>query len=85
MIFFIFFLSQYSNIFEAIGCGATEMLLPVGSIVASVIAFVAIFNYLDEACMWFFSIVNLENFGIAVVISYTIKYLNIVYCILDLF
>ena len=52
--------------FEAIGYGAVDMLLPVGAIIANLIAFVSIFAFLDQACMWFFSQVVLENFGLAV-------------------
>lgn len=55
------------------------MLLPVGAIVANLIAFVAIFAFLDQSCMWFFSQVALENFGLAV------SYINKVILILSLF
>lgn len=62
--------TKFSNVFEAIGSGAIDMLLPVGAIIASLISFVSIFNFLDEAVMWFSSIVNLENFGLASILSY---------------
>jgi hypothetical protein len=42
------------------------MLLPVGAIIANLIAFVSIFAFLDQVCIWFFSQVALENFGLAV-------------------
>ena len=42
------------------------MLLTVGAIAANVLAFVAIFSFLDAVCVWFFSLVQIEDFGLAV-------------------
>lgn len=42
------------------------MLKPIGGIIANVIAFVSIFGFLDQVCVWIFSMVQLEDFGLAV-------------------
>ena len=49
-----------------VSAGAVSMLLTVGAIAANVLAFVAIFSFLDAVCVWIFSLVTLENFGLAV-------------------
>lgn len=43
------------------------MIKAVGAILANLIAFVSIFSLLDTACIWFFSMINLKNFGLAVI------------------
>ena len=55
-----------NNIFEAISSGAVEMIHAVGAILANLIAFVAIFAFLDAVCVWFFGMLSLQNFGLAV-------------------
>lgn len=42
------------------------MIKPIGAILANLIAFVSIFSFLDAICIWFFSMLDLENFGLAV-------------------
>jgi hypothetical protein len=55
-----------NNIFEAISTGAVEMVHVIGAIISNLIAFVAIFSFLDATCVWFFSMLGLESFGLAV-------------------
>lgn len=54
------------------------MIKAVGAILANLIAFVSIFSLLDTACIWFFSMINLKNFGLAVIKtkSYHFKSIN---------
>lgn len=68
MIFKNIFIKQrkFNNVFEAISNGAIDMLQAVGAIMANLIAFVSIFALLDSVCIWFFSMVNLKSFGLAV-------------------
>lgn len=57
---------KLNNVFEAISSGAIEMIKPIGAILANLIAFVSIFAFLDAICVWLFSMLELENFGLAV-------------------
>jgi hypothetical protein len=60
------FFSEAKNVFEAMSIGAVNMLAPVGGILANLIAFTSFFALLDAIFMWFFSMINLENFGLIV-------------------
>ena len=51
------------------------MIKPIGAILANLIAFVSIFAFLDAICVWFFSMLDLENFGLAVIYKQDIKFL----------
>lgn len=59
-----------SNFFEAIATGAINVLTPIGCILANLIAFSAIFAFLDSVVAWFFSQLNLENFGLISIMQY---------------
>jgi nucleoside permease NupC len=59
---------NFSNVFDAISSGAMDMIRPIASIIANVIALVALFSFLDAVCIWFFSMIHLHNFGLAVFI-----------------
>ncbi|RNA39663.1 solute carrier family 28 member 3 [Brachionus plicatilis] len=61
---------KLNNVFEAISTGAIDMIKPIGAILANLIAFVSIFSFLDAVCMWFFGMLNLENFGLASILQY---------------
>ena len=52
--------------FDAISIGASNMVGPIGGMISNLIAFTAIFAFIDAAVIWFFSMINLENFGIDV-------------------
>ena len=55
-----------NNLFEAFSVGATVAVGPVGAIVANLIAFTAIFQFIDTIVAWIFSQVTLQNFGLSV-------------------
>jgi nucleoside permease NupC len=62
----VFFLSEANNVFEAISQGASNMVGPIGGIISNLIAFTAIFALIDSIFMWFFAMLNLEDFGLSV-------------------
>lgn len=61
------------NIFEAISIGATNVIKPIAGIITNLIAFIAIFAFIDSTVIWVFSLVGVENFGITVKKHYNIK------------
>ncbi|RNA39672.1 solute carrier family 28 member 3-like [Brachionus plicatilis] len=58
------------NIFEAISIGASNMVGPIGGILSNLIAFTACFAFIDAFCIWIFSMIGLENFGVTSIMSY---------------
>ncbi|CAF0781890.1 unnamed protein product [Brachionus calyciflorus] len=58
------------NFFEAITNGAVGVLKVVGAIVANLIACTAFFTFIDQLVQWFFSMINLENFGLTTIFQY---------------
>lgn len=58
--------SDDTNIFESISTGALNTVGNVGAILANLIAFTSFFAFLDSAFAWFFSQINLVNFGVTV-------------------
>jgi hypothetical protein len=51
---------------EAFSLGATAMVGPIGAIVSNLIAFTAIFQFVDTTVAWFFSFIGMTNFGFSV-------------------
>ena len=52
--------------FDAISIGASNMVGPIGGMISNLIAFTSIFAFIDAVVIWFFGMINLENFGIDV-------------------
>ena len=58
--------SDSGNPFEAFSAGASAVIGSVAAIIANLIAFTAGFEFLNSIVSWFFSLVNLNNFGLSV-------------------
>ena len=69
-------ISKEKNVFEAFAVGAVNMVKPVGCIIANLIAFRALFQFIDTSFEWFFSNVGLENFGLVVC-----NFVSILFCL----
>lgn len=59
-----------SNVFEAFAQGATAVVGTVAAIIANLIAFTAIFAFVDAIVTWIFAIIDIPNFGITSVLQY---------------
>ena len=66
---FVFVYSEANNIFEAISIGAVSVIGNIGAIIANLIAFIAFFAFVNDVSIWFFSLLNIENFGVTVEFS----------------
>ncbi len=59
--------SNANNIFAAFSIGATSMIGPIGAIISNLIAFTAIFKFIDRVVAWLFSfIIDSNDFGFSV-------------------
>ncbi|CAF0726574.1 unnamed protein product [Brachionus calyciflorus] len=58
------------NVFEAISIGASNAVGPVAGIISNLIAFTASFAFIDAFCMWIFSMIGLNNFGVTSIMQY---------------
>ena len=54
------------NIFDAISQGATNVIGNIGAIIANLISFIAFFAFVNAVSIWFFSLLNIEDFGFTV-------------------
>jgi hypothetical protein len=62
----IYIARNEKNVFEAFAVGAINMVKPIGCIIANLIAFRAIFQFIDAAFEWIFGNLGLNNFGLVV-------------------
>jgi hypothetical protein len=61
------------NPFEAFSNGALAMLNPLCAITVNLIVYTALFEFLDAVTKWLFDMVDLENFGLDVLMKSTSK------------
>jgi nucleoside permease NupC len=54
------------GVFETIANGAVSMVSVIASIICCLIAFVAIFNFIDAVVAWFFEQLNVQDAGFSV-------------------
>jgi nucleoside permease NupC len=66
----IYFIRSFNNVFEAISVGAIDMIKVIGAILANLIAFISIFTFLDNICIWLFKKILIDQFGLASILSY---------------
>lgn len=64
------------NVFEAFAVGASNMVKPIGCIIANLIAFRAIFQFIDAGFEWIFGNLGLKNFGLVSLLQYPFSILS---------
>jgi nucleoside permease NupC len=60
------FFSEATNVFEVISTGAVSILKCAAAIISTVLAFVAIFNFIDAIIAWFLGMLDIQNAGLSV-------------------
>lgn len=62
--------SEHKNMFEAISGGASAAIAPITGIVSNLIAFTAVFAFLDSVCKWATSLLGFVNLGVTGIFQY---------------
>jgi len=56
----------YCNHLFKLNNSSTKKIVPVAGIIANLIAFTALFKFIDKSVEWFFGMIGLKSFGLTV-------------------